>query len=174
MRLIKIALALQIVSTLCSLACAVLLATGCDLQPVAIRVIDEREAPDVVERDQYGQPILIPIVADACDLLEVECGATDVDYDRGVVQLRIVDDAGHGLGGTTENGSMDRRCRKAARAEPHVALVAHELGHLFGLEHVDDEANLMYRRELVDVEPELEQWQYDDLHAGAARLGRCL
>lgn len=151
---------------------AIFFAFGCALQPVAVHVVDEREQPDRPKVDPYDEPRLHPLVREACDALALDCYATRTSG-SGVVQVRIVDDAGPNHMGYTEGRGL---CRKGLRAEPNVGTIAHELGHVFLLEHVDDPTNLMHgsERERED-DATLEPEQFDTLHASAARfVGGCL
>jgi hypothetical protein len=159
---------------LLALAVAALVSmVGCELQPVAIHVVDERAVPEPI--DFEGAPMggaeLPAIVVEACEQLALECYALP-DGGRGIVELRLVDDAGKGIRGKTEGRGL---CRKGLRAEPHAETIAHELAHVFLLEHVDDPSNLMHEHERErDDDASLDADQFDDMHASAARfVGGC-
>lgn len=139
-------------------------AVGCELQPVPIYLVDERAEP----QDAGGLPFL---VQDACAELELECYAV-TRHERGSIKLRLVDDAGEDLTGHTEG--VDG-CRRGARAEPNMYTIAHEIGHLFTLEHVEDDRNLMFPSSRTRTpEPELTADQIADLQTEAAwYVGGC-
>lgn len=148
---------------LVALAVAVLVTmVGCELQPVALHVVDEREQPG---------PSSDALVAAACEQLALDCYPADAGW--GVVKLRIVDDAGPGIQGETEGRGL---CRKGLRAEPHGSTIAHELAHVFLLEHVEDPSNLMHPRASErDDDATLDADQFESMHASAARFAEgCL
>lgn len=87
-------------------------------------------------------------VEQACDMLEIECVATDWDY--GAVQLDLIivdadaerDHMGHAqvVKGRTE----DAPCTPRSWADPtKIRYIAHELGHIFELEHSHEIGNVM-------------------------------
>lgn len=155
------------------LALAAALLSGCGAPlPIAVHVEDERAVPAPVEHDAWG-PLLPEVVTDACAELALDCYRTETDSRWGVVRLRLVDDAGEGISGKTEGRGW---CRKAARVEVRPLTIAHEIGHVFLLEHVEDESNVMYGARLGrDPDATFDDDQIEAVRESAARFTRgCL
>jgi hypothetical protein len=155
------------------IALAAALLGGCGApRPIAVHVADERETPAEVEHDAWG-PLLPEAVLEACAALDLDCYRTETTERWGVVRLRLVDDAGEGISGKTEGRGW---CRKAARVEVRPLTIAHEIGHVFLLEHDDDPANIMHGSRLGrDPNATFDADQIEAVHESAARFTRgCL
>lgn len=119
--------------------------------PVQVQIYTEHPNPDAV-------------LAEASALLGVP-----LEPGRGPIVVEIVEAAkGEYVGRLLAR----RHCLRIIRSSPDHIVLAHELGHAFGLGHHDDPANLMHARTGDDT-TELEDWQRDIIEAAAARLGRC-
>lgn len=111
---------------------------------------------------------LPPVVIEACDLLQIECVA--VDEHRGAIRVDLVqlDPAARVRG--RAGGSV---CMPVVWADAEdAATIAHEIGHVLGLEHVNHERNLMFPHARPDAW-ELSTAQMDDLRRGGWRLLAC-
>lgn len=116
---------------------AVLALAGCP-EPLPLRVTTGHQAEALDE--------LPDAVMEACELLEVACDATHKEYGSVTVNLVELDFHPPGqdrilIGGRDD----DSICSPSLFVDPtRSERVAHELGHIFELEHVDDERNLMH------------------------------
>ena len=86
----------------------------------------------------------------------------------GVINVEIVDTGDRTAGLHVPMGP----CRQYNRATPRLAVVAHEVGHALGLDHVDDRYNLMHPSGSDTLE--LEQWQLEQAYDGASLLAACI
>jgi hypothetical protein len=67
---------------------------------------------------------------------------------------------------------LERSCLRVIRARWSATVVAHEMGHAFGLDHVDDPYNVM--AVYVDEESvELTSSQRDTIETSAGQLATC-
>lgn len=144
---------------------ALLVLSGCG--PVPIKVFDEREGRG--EREAMDE--LPPEVEGACAIWGLECYAHPDGNLRGDLVIMVTDDLDSGHGGRELASGW---CAKAVWAELRVESLAHEIGHAFGLHHVDDEENLMteegYGGEIGHVTDD----QIDTVQAAAGRFeGGC-
>lgn len=131
-----------------------LLSAACG-QPLAIKIRDTREDPDT------------DVILDACDVLEIEC--VEAQHSDGALTLILTDNDDSDT--NVEGENFDRPCRPvswSSGSDPYI--LAHEIGHAMGLEHVDDPDRLMYttagtlttHRELATV------WRHVDRLAACA------
>lgn len=96
--------------------------------------------------DEDGKRLgLLAVVRDACSLWGLECfdasRLRSPAMDLEIRPRRFSGECDHVEG---ESDDPWRWCAKEAWAESDVIVVAHEIGHLFGLEHVDDGENVMH------------------------------
>lgn len=101
----------------------------------------------------------------ACDLLEIACELESDDHMRGSVVVFVSTKPQHGIAGQV---LADGTCRKVVWVvEGSAKNLAHEIGHVFGLDHVGDPGNLMFWR---PDEAALTDDQLDDVHRRAGRF----
>lgn len=143
---------------------AALLLTGCSGDSVPIAVFDESYRATDPGRDELPE-----VVADACDVLGIACHAADFK-DLGVVTVALVPDS-------TELQQKGRvlasfACRQIVWSVDDPFVLAHELGHVFGLDHVADHRNLMDGDPAWPATHELTAEQLDTVQTKAANFAR--
>lgn len=134
------------------------LLVGACAEPLPINVRDESGAKSLDE--------LPPVVERACDLLGMVCEATDHEY--GAITLDLIHTADRVRGRSGGSGI----CSPWAWAEPRTVIVAHELGHVLGLDHRDDAGALMYPSPDAYA-LELSDAEMDEIERGGNRLVGC-
>ena len=136
------------------------------MRPLALLLLSSCSQPlPLVLSNGNVQDEMPEWVEDVCALLELECVLEDDDGLRGKVMVFTTPNPQHGTAGQVlANGA----CRKAVWVVEGASVgLAHELGHVFGLEHVDDEVNVMFEKDPGD---ELTEDQLDDVHRRAGRF----
>ena len=136
-------------------ALALLLALcGCTAQPVHVHLVSEL--------DEVHEAALL---LDASDILGLELVATEAI--TGAIELELRDESG-GVRGTAED---KRGCVRFGWSVPDPLVMAHEFGHLLGIDrHHDDPANLMHSS---PTGTELDDTQIDTIERGSRQLSRC-
>jgi hypothetical protein len=144
-----------------TLVIALVLLCACALEPVAIVPFDTREEPGFSD------------VEVACVMWGLDCYISD---DRiGAVALVLTDRYAHDVDGDGETSAgigpdLGHGCKRLAWASGSPRVMAHELGHEFGLRHVDDPTNVMHD----PPGSEVEDWQVKRVQRNAQRLSGCI
>jgi hypothetical protein len=131
------------------LALALAMTTGCS-ERLGVRIHAEHDAE--------------ALLVDASEILGVWLEPGD-----GPIVLELVDVASGEPAGRV---LVNRSCLRVIRASYSAAVVAHEVGHVLGLEHVDDPRNVM----AVYTDDEslgLTQEQRSTIETAARELARC-
>jgi hypothetical protein len=137
-----------------------LLSACADLPGLAIVPLDTREHPGFAD------------VQAACSLWELDCHPT---RDRvGAMTLVLTDnpaapvlDSDQTIGGLEPHD--DAGCMQLTWACCNERIIAHEMGHYFGLRHVSDPANVMHH-EAGDT---VEAWQIEQVHTRLKKTRGC-
>lgn len=139
----------------------VALLAGCTLD-LPVRVHDERNGP-AAERE------LPESVVEACELWGLSCESDPGGSSRGVAVLYLFDDwQDESTGGRTV---MHTACKRKAWVSDDPLVIAHELGHLFGLDHDRDPVNIMWGDVALEHAPdEITDDQIDTVHAHVERF----
>ena len=110
--------------------------------PPALDTEAEKESWPAVTVMAYdtrtGESGITPLVQEACDILHVRC-----ENGYGGLRLVVFSEPKGGTLGTAYFWPT-LPCARIAWATAEPGVVAHELGHLLGLDHVPIEGNLMY------------------------------
>lgn len=138
-----------------------LLALAACAEPLPVHVLGRAPAPEL---------------ADACDLLGVECELAAGGYGAIELELRPVEPPGalRVRGVTTGGGS----CSPSIWVERDARLIAHELAHALGLEHRDDAdaaADEDERALMAPISPglDLDDEEMSEIERGGNRLVGC-
>src|SRR5688500_710153 len=145
------------------LAALALLVAAC---AEGVPVLAYDETPDATERDAMSA--LPSWMLEGCALVGLDCYASSMaEGSRGALVLLVTPPTG---GTHTGRELVDSACRKSAWVvEGESLTVAHEIGHLFGLAHVETHGNVMHRSSMYAGE-ELTDDQADDLERRAERF----
>lgn len=95
---------------------------------------------------------------------------TDKNYGYGTVHISLVNKGRNGLSGLS---SKSLGCRRIAWSEPNVTVIAHELGHTLGLDHVSDTENLMHKSGKTRTGTDIKGWQYEQVQKSLNLLCAC-
>lgn len=128
-------------------------------EPLPLRVRDSSQAKPLSH--------LPDEVLEACDILDVECEATKREYGSLTVDLVELDFDEHPR---VLGRSDDKVCRPSVWVDPtRPERVAHEIAHIFELNHVVDTDNLMH----IVAGTELTDNQFETLHNNMGLLLAC-
>jgi hypothetical protein len=120
-------------------------------------------------------PEKVQMVRDAGELLGWGIAFQDEKYGAATIDVHQVGNGEHILGVAL----LRRRCLRVAWANKDPWVIAHELGHLMGLDHVSDPDNIMFRikrpgNDCDSIPGEyLEDWQVDKIRERNAILLSC-
>lgn len=130
-------------------------------EPLPINVRDESGVKSLDE--------LPPVVERACEQIGMVCEAVDHEYGAITLDLIHTDDRVRGRSG----GSGI--CSPWAWAEPRTVIVAHELGHVLGLDHVDadDRPRALMRPDPDEHTLELSDDELSEIEDGGNLLVGC-
>lgn len=138
----------------------VLLLCACAHGQLDLVVFDERTG-----NQASADPLPAEVLA-ACEVLELECTPSPDMHGVVVLVLLPPDSAIHG------RELQDAGCRRIAWSDPENPLtIAHEIGHVLGLDHVKDERNLMWP---YAKRPGLSEKQHQRIAHSVTELQGCL
>jgi hypothetical protein len=104
-----------------------------------------------------------------------EIGFEQVEWQGGgygYINLVIIEPKGSHYGGMARRSRM-HPCIVSAWTRDNVITAAHEVGHMLGLDHLEeDQHNIMYPYYSPNRD-ELEEWQLEIVRQGAERLVLC-
>lgn len=134
---------------------ALLVVVGCG-EGVPVRVVTELPEDEI-------QPLLV----EAEEILDLTFDETNESYAAITLDIHRVS--------TKPPGPLGRAiwrkgCKRVGWAHTDAAIIAHEIAHLLGLDHVDDEDNLMHSSV---GGTELTGWQHDDMEKNLRRFLAC-
>lgn len=128
------------------------------LSACAGAAIPVKLATDLPRADVYA------LLEEASDILQMPIEVQNTSY--GAITLDVHDASGRIRG----RAFGDTGCKRTAWAEPDPSVIAHEIAHTLGLDHVDDDSNLMSPTaagtELTDAQLDWISWK-------AWNLGNC-
>jgi hypothetical protein len=139
-----------------------LLAACNDMDTLRIALLTQESTREVVEGSKHEA-----VVREAVAILGYD--VRFVEPRRGSVVLELADIPS---GPITGRALVMRGCFRAAWAVPRTHIIAHEVAHALGLEHVDADGNLMQRTAHPD-NTDLEPFQQAELDRNVLQLWRC-
>lgn len=153
--------------TISSLLCVLLTACAATLSEPPPEKADA--IPVAVVASGMPAPEVLTLLAETGSILGYPLELTkSPDYEYGAVTVVLHDASPPNVGFAL----VTRGCRRALWSEPRPQVLAHELGHVFGLIHVMDPTNLMFPAEMFESH-DLTPKQRETLDRGIADLHAC-